>query len=272
MKMRTLASLVIVPVVLVISLFTPKLVAAICFGLLAAIGAYELLNNTKLVRSPRMVYYSMGIAFLMSMWSYFGCAHTVGLAIIWVFFVLMFVEMMLSKMKVSFSQAAVCFAGAIVIPYLFCSLVRILALSDGRYYILMPFTIAFASDCFAYLVGRKLGKHKMSPTISPNKSVEGLIGGLIAAILAMVIYGIVLQYAFGFKVNYILAVVYGVVGTACGVFGDLCFSMIKRQTDIKDYGHLIPGHGGVLDRFDSMIVIAPLVELLLLLLPMAVKG
>jgi phosphatidate cytidylyltransferase len=272
MKMRTLASLVIVPVVLVISLFTPKLVAAICFGLLAALGAYELLNNTKLVRYPRMVFYSMCIAFLMSMWSYFGCPHTVALAIIWGFFVLMFMEMMLSKMKVSFSQVAVSFVGAIVIPYLFCSLVRILTLSDGRYYILMPFTIAFSSDCFAYLVGSMLGKHKLAPTISPKKSIEGLVGGLVAAIVAMVIYGIVLQYAFDFRVNYVVAVIYAVVGTTCGVFGDLCFSMIKRQTNIKDFGNLIPGHGGVLDRFDSMIVIAPLVELLLLMMPMAVKG
>ena len=87
----------------------------------------------------------------------------------------------------------------------------------------------------------------------------------------MLIYAIVLDIGFPrLKVNYLLAILYGLVGSLAGMFGDLCFSIIKRQTGIKDYGNLIPGHGGVLDRFDSMMMVAPLVESLLLLAPVVI--
>ena len=131
--------------------------------------------------------------------------------------------------------------------------------------------LAFLSDTGAYFAGLKFGKHKLAPVISPKKTVEGVIGGILGAVLGMVIYCAVLQLGFGFRVNYLLALLYGVAGSAAGVFGDLCFSVIKRQTGIKDYGNLIPGHGGILDRFDSMIVVGTLAEVLLLILPVAVK-
>jgi len=131
--------------------------------------------------------------------------------------------------------------------------------------------VAFLSDSGAYFVGCKYGKRKLAPVISPNKSVEGVVGGLVFAVAGMVLYTAVMQLIFKLQVNYALAILYGVVGTVADVFGDLCFSVIKRQTGIKDYGNLIPGHGGVLDRFDSMLVVAPLIELLLHILPVVVK-
>ena len=133
--------------------------------------------------------------------------------------------------------------------------------------ILIPFVVAFLSDTGAYFVGCRFGRRKLAPVISPNKSIEGVIGGLIFAVTGMLLYTVIMQIAFKQEVNYIFAILYGVVGTAADVFGDLCFSAIKRQTGIKDYGNLIPGHGGVLDRFDSMLVVAPLMEALLVLLP-----
>ena len=87
----------------------------------------------------------------------------------------------------------------------------------------------------------------------------------------MVVYALALDFFFDLQVNYIYAVIYGILGSLGAVFGDLCFSVIKRQTGIKDYGNLIPGHGGVLDRFDSMMVVGPLAEALILLIPVAVK-
>ena len=101
--------------------------------------------------------------------------------------------------------------------------------------------------------------------------MEGAIGGVIATVLGMLIYALILDLPFepfNFNVNYLNAMLYGLVGSVAGVFGDLCFSVVKRQTGIKDYGNLIPGHGGVLDRFDSMMMVAPLMEALILLLPM----
>jgi phosphatidate cytidylyltransferase len=167
-------------------------------------------------------------------------------------------------------MTAVCLAAGLILPLLLGSVVRIHTWERGRFFILIPFVISFLSDTGAYFAGCYLGKHKLAPEISPKKTVEGLVGGFAGAVVGMVIFSLVLQLGFGFRVNYLFAVIYGVLGSAGATFGDLCFSVIKRQTGIKDYGNLIPGHGGILDRFDSTIVVGPLAEVLLLLLPLAV--
>lgn len=269
MKVRIVVAAILLPVLLFVTLALPPFVSVVFVGLFAAVGTYELLHNTRLVRSFRLVTYSMIMAFLIPFWSYYGCSYPMALGGILVFYALIFTELMLSGAKIPFSRGAICFMSAIVIPYLFSALARIMAMEMCRYFILLPFVIAFMSDGGAYFVGVTLGKHKLAPVISPNKTVEGLIGGLVSATVGTLIYALVLQFAFELYVNYFYAVIYGLVGALAGVFGDLSFSVIKRQTGIKDYGSLFPGHGGVLDRFDSVIYVAPLVELLLLMLPMA---
>lgn len=272
MKIRTIVSFALLPFVILIALIAPKIVTALCLGLMCSIASYEMLYTTKLVRHPRMLLYTMVVAFIVAIWSYLGSVPVFAAVLAFVFFVMLFTEMMLSSMKISYTRACLCFTSGLILPYMLCAIVRILVQPDGRFFVLVPFAVAFISDSFAYLVGMKYGKHKLSPVISPNKSIEGVIGGMVVTIVGLLIYGLILQLGFGYRVNYLYAIIYAVVGSAAGVFGDLCFSVIKRQTGIKDYGNLIPGHGGILDRFDSMIMVAPLIEILLFLLPMAVKG
>lgn len=272
MKTRVIAAVVLLPLLLIVVLALPKFFTAILFGLMAAIAAYELLMGTGFVKHIRLVVYAMVMAFWMAIWSYLGLPHQWGQLALLIFIAALFVEMMLSHVKLRFEKVALCFAAGYLVPYLFTSLVRIHAIDGtGRYFIMIPFIMAFLSDTGAYFVGRKFGKHKLAPVISPNKTVEGVIGGVLGAIVGMVIYGLVLDLAFGFTVNYWFTVIYGALGSLGAVFGDLCFSVIKRQTGIKDYGNLIPGHGGILDRFDSMMIVGPLAELLLILIPVAVK-
>jgi phosphatidate cytidylyltransferase len=183
----------------------------------------------------------------------------------------LFAEVMLSGMKLPFEKIAVCIVSGLLIPYLLTAIVRIHGGEYGRFFILIPFVMAFLSDAGAYFIGCAYGKHKLAPNISPKKSIEGLFGGVLGGIAGMLLYCVVLQVFFSFKPNYLYAVIYGLLGSLVAVFGDLCFSVIKRQTGIKDYGNLIPGHGGALDRFDSMILVAPLAEILLSVLPLAVK-
>ncbi len=270
MKTRILSAAVMVPGLVVFLVWLPKVCTAVLFGLICAIGAYELLRGTGLVKSPRLIIYSGLTAFGVSMWSFYGIPYPWFLGGILVFTALLFGELLLSKAKLSTRSLAMCVLAGFVVPYLLCAVVRIFAQHTGRYLIYAPFIAAFMSDTSAYFVGRFFGKHKLAPIISPKKTVEGLLGGFAGAIVSMLLYCLILQFACGLKVNYLYALIYGLVGSAAGVFGDLSFSAIKRQVGIKDYGNLIPGHGGVLDRFDSVIMVAPLFELLFILIPMAV--
>ena len=269
MKSRIITAAVLLPILLVIVLLAPKSVAAVIYGLLLSVAAYEMLCRTGLVNHPRLNIYSCIMAFMMSIWSCFSGRSSWLMIAIMVFLAFLFGEMMLDHVRVRFDAIAMCLVGGFLVPYLLSAVIRILSLTLGRYLVLLPFVVAFVSDAGAYFVGRRYGKHKLSPVVSPNKTLEGSLGGIAAAIVGTVLYVIVLQIL-SFRVNYLLAILYGILGSVAGSFGDLCFSVIKRQTGLKDYGNLIPGHGGVLDRFDSMVFVAPLMEALLAIIPVAV--
>lgn len=271
MKTRIIAAVALLPLLLLVVLAAPKFCTAIVFGTMASIAAYELLAGTGMVQAPRLCVYSMASAFWCVMWYGLGIGYPWLLLGILTFWIALFAEMMLSQMKLPFESIAICLAGGVVLPMLLGSIVRIHRMGFGRFFILIPFVLAFLSDTGAYFAGLKFGKHKLAPMISPKKTVEGVVGGVLGAMIGMLVYCAVLGIFFGFRVNYLYALIYGVLGSIAGVFGDLCFSVVKRQTGIKDYGNLIPGHGGILDRFDSMMVVGPLAEALLLLLPVAVK-
>ncbi len=270
MKTRILSAAVLVPILFLVVLVAPIAVAAVVLGVLLAIAAYELLYRTQLVRRPRLVIYSVVMAFSISIWSYMGAVRAYFLLMLLVFFVLLFAEMMMDHIKVHFEMLGMCFAAGVIMPYMLSSLIRILTMSVGRYVILIPFIVAFTSDAGAYFVGMKFGRHKLAPVISPNKTIEGVAGGVASAVVCMLIYTVFLDLPLKFDVNYGIALLYGLIGSLAGTFGDLCFSVIKRQTGIKDYGNLIPGHGGALDRLDSLMMVAPLMEALLLLLPVVI--
>ena len=259
-----------IPLLLVVLMVLDKTIAAVVWGLVMAIATYELIYGTGLIREPRLVIYSCVMAFSVTIWSYFGAVHAYFLLLVMVFLIVLYAEMMASHVKITFDKLALCVMGGLIVPFLLSSVIRILALKVGRYVILIPFVIAFGSDSGAYFAGMFFGRHKLAPVISQHKTIEGVIGGVIVSIVAMVIYAMILQFS-RFDVNYINAILYGILGSIIGSFGDLCFSVVKRQTGIKDYGNIIPGHGGILDRFDSMMLVGPLIEALLLMLPI-IKG
>lgn len=270
MRKRVITAAVALPLLLIVVFVLPKAFTAILFGLMAAVAAYELLTGTGLVKHPRMNIYAMVMAFYSCLCYGLNLGYAWLLLGILVFWTVLFAEVMKTGMKLSFNRLAVCFAAGLLLPALLGSLVRIHAGANGRLFICVPFIFAFLSDTGAYFAGLKFGKTKLAPEISPKKTVEGVVGGSIAAMVGMMLFCLVLHIFTDLRPNYVFAVIYGLLGSAGAVFGDLCFSVIKRQTGIKDYGNLIPGHGGILDRFDSMMIVGPLAEVLLLLLPLAV--
>ena len=271
MKTRLIAGVSMAAALLILVLAAPKGIAALVYGALMAIGSYELLYGTGLVRHRRLVGYSMVMAFAVTMWSYYNAVHAYLLLLLLLFTVAFFAEMMCDHVKVRVSMLGECFLAGFLVPFLLSAIIRILMLKIGRYVALIPFFIACVNDAGAYFVGMRYGKHKLAPVVSPNKTIEGMLGGIAAAVVSMMLYCLLLQLVEGLRINYFYAFIYGVVGAGAAVFGDLCFSIIKRQTGIKDYGNLIPGHGGVLDRLDSMVTVAPLIEMLLILMPVVVS-
>ena len=271
MKKRVIAAAALLPLLLIVVLVLPKIYTAVLFGFMAAIGAYELLWGTKLVKKRRLVVYAMIMAFLVALWSGLGADESVALLGVLAFSCFLFGELLLTHTKMPFESIAMTLVAGILIPFFLTSLVRLHSWAYGRPLILLPFVVAFLSDTGAYFAGRAFGKHKLAPVISPNKTIEGMFGGVVAAVVGVLIYCVVLQLTMGFRVQYLYVPVYGILGSIGAVFGDLIFSAVKRQTGIKDYSNLIPGHGGILDRFDSMVIVAPLTEVLIHFIPLVVK-
>ena len=127
----------------------------------------------------------------------------------------------------------------------------------GQYIYLLVFLAAWITDTFAYFTGFFFGKHKLCPNISPKKTVEGAVGGVVFCIISFLVYGIVVSGMFKIQPNYVGLAVVGLVMSVLAQVGDLLASVIKRTYGVKDYGRVFPGHGGVLDRFDSVLLLAP---------------
>ena len=131
------------------------------------------------------------------------------------------------------------------------------AMEHGIVLIFLPLMGAWITDTFAYFGGVLFGKHKLIPKISPKKTVEGSVSGIAGCVLCYLLYAWIISF-FGYKVNFVPLCVLGLICSCLSQFGDLTASLIKRNCGVKDFGNLIPGHGGILDRIDSLIFITPL--------------
>lgn len=162
--------------------------------------------------------------------------------------------------KYQSEQVMGAFFGVVYVSVMLSYIYQTRNLTDGAYLVWLIFLCSWGCDTCAYCVGVLFGKHKMAPVLSPKKSVEGAVGGVVGAILLGIIYAAATK---GGMVEY--AIICG-VGALISMVGDLAASAIKRNQGIKDYGKLIPGHGGILDRFDSVIFTAPIIYFLSVLL------
>ena len=160
---------------------------------------------------------------------------------------------------VAFQDICAVLLGGVAIPLAMSCLLRLRLLNYGGGLVLMPLVAAFMSDSAALFTGMACGKHKLASKASPKKTVEGAMGGLVGGVLGMIVFRIVFFFVTLQPLSIGWCMVIGLVGAFMGQLGDLSFSVIKRQCGIKDYGRLLPGHGGVLDRFDSVIFAAPVV-------------
>lgn len=163
--------------------------------------------------------------------------------------------------KYKADQVMCCVFGMLYVAVMLSYIYKTRTLADGIYIVWLIFVASWVSDTFAYLTGVAFGKHKMTPKLSPKKSVEGAVGGVASSMIVGAVYGMLVSGHMQMTTVHpaITFAVAALAGSLLSIIGDLAASAIKRNYDIKDYGTLIPGHGGILDRFDSVIFTAPVV-------------
>lgn len=257
------------------STFMKRLVSGIClvvlavlivgrggtllYGVTAAIslvGMFELYRVMGIENKPLgLVGYAAGISYYGLLW--FDGEQYVTLLAIAALMLLMTVYVVTFP-KYGTEQVTVAFFGIFYLAVMLSYLYQVRSMADGKYLVWLIFLSSWGCDTCAYCVGMLIGKHKLAPVLSPKKSVEGAIGGVAGAALLGFIYALLFGANMDEVANPQVA-----CAAACGIaavisqLGDLAASAIKRNHDVKDYGNLIPGHGGVLDRFDSTIFTAP---------------
>jgi len=178
---------------------------------------------------------------------------------------LLFIKVIISQMKTNFEDVAISAFGIFYIIGFIIFIPLVYALEEGKFLIWYLAIAAWATDTFAYLIGCKFGKHKLTP-ISPKKSIEGSIGGILGAVIISLIYTYFINTLGSIEISYLAITGIAILLSILSQIGDLAASSIKRYVGIKDFGDLIPGHGGMLDRIDSILFIAPFAYCLLLLI------
>lgn len=269
MKTRIISALV-GTVLLLAVLFCPWIwVFGLVVAAAAAVATYELLHNTGIVKEKWMLWgsvvfatvQSLGIALSMTVMA-FGFLWP--LVVYTMFTLVMFLLRRNSSVWKGYGLALYASVGFGSLGFL-----RItwgaMDPNAGLVFVLLPMVIAWMSDTGAYFTGVFFGKHKMAPVISPKKTWEGFFGGWIISIGMTVLYGVICNAILGETFELWMLAILAAVLAPLSVVGDLLASWVKRRTGIKDYGNIMPGHGGVMDRFDSVMFIAPMVLPALLL-------
>lgn len=259
--MRLKSTIVMILLAVYLIALAPALVGVIVMSILSYFACFELLNMLQHKSLTLSKYFLAVVAGIVPFNIFYNRSN--DLASIALLMVYILITVIKSEEKTTIKQVIIIFSAVFVLPEALNSITRLYLLENGKYYVVLPVICACVTDIFAYLVGKTIGKHKLSPKISPNKTIEGAIGGVLACVIAIVFYT---QYATEiFGITLISSILIGIFGAIFGILGDLFFSKLKRDAGIKDYSHIIPGHGGILDRFDSMIFTSFITYLILIL-------
>ena len=262
LQSRVLVAVIGVPVLVWVVLWAPSAVMLIALAILAGIGAMELQKCVSGgVKEKNLQEISVIYAMAVVLWYYWQPAHMEMLLVAEV--VSAFGYAIFKAGEVKFAQVMAGLFGSIAIGYSFSAFLRMEASGIHRAYLLLPFILSFACDTFAYFAGMAFGKHKLAPKVSPKKTIEGSIGGMAGNVVCGLVFAFVMDRWFGGSIGYGPMAALALLCSIVAQVGDLSFSLIKREFGIKDYGRLFLEHGGVLDRFDSVLFVTPVVEIIL---------
>ena len=239
-------------------------------SILCVMCVYESLNAQGFNKSKLLLISSMVYAFITPL-SFAFCSYInkspyyLLLSLSFIFVLIFFVIAMKNFNTVKYGECCAVIFSSIVITAFLSNIILIRTqFKHGLFYMFLAICcFAWSTDIFAYLVGVCIGKHRFSPNISPKKSIEGSVGGTICCVVFSAVATFVYSVIMDCSVNYGIVLIYALLCSLVGQIGDFSFSYIKRSYGIKDFGNLLPGHGGVLDRLDSLIMISPFFYMLL---------
>lgn len=264
MLKRTITAVIAVAVFIPICIFSDTFIWPAVMSILSLIAAYEMLGCIGVRKSIPAAVPSYIVGLLLPLIPLFTdeSAVEISCAVCMMYLIVLFTVVVFSRGKIDFMNAACVFTGIFYTAATFACLVLLREVGNTIY--LLVFIGPWTSDTFAYLCGRMFGKHKLIPEVSPKKTVEGSIGGIIFAAIAFVVYAVIVwKMNDGSEMpNLIMFAAAGAIVSVISQIGDLSASVIKRRFGVKDYGFLFPGHGGVLDRFDSVLLTAPVLYIL----------
>ena len=281
MKTRIISGavgIIIFIVAAVAAVIISPLIMHVLLLIVGCIGVYEALKSTGYTKSKFIlvssIVYAVVTPIIYSI-ELVGAEFKFNLLIkhelcLVLYALIIFTVSMVKHKTVQPSQVSYAFCATVAITFSFWSLAAVFSHSDGHglFYIIVVFLAAWACDTGAYFSGYFFGKHKMAPEISPKKTIEGAVGGIIFDVLIMLVTCLIFNKLTDYTANTVLIVCITPILAVAGILGDLIFSYIKRDCKIKDYGKIMPGHGGILDRFDSVIAVAPLAYIAVVQLPL----
>lgn len=258
MKTRIITAIIGLAIFVPCLIFSETIALDILLALISAVGVFELIRCAGQGKNYVLIIPATFLAFFTPFtvrWINIGIDFTTFLIIdlvLYLFYI--FTLSVFSKGKFPVHDAGLIAAMTIYIIIGFCGILCIRSLPEcGKYLYLVIFISSWLPDAGAYFVGIAIGKHKLIPDVSPKKTVEGAVGGILTCVLSFVIYTLIVNNVFDANINIWIMIIVSIVLAIASMIGDLTASLIKRHYGIKDFGNLLPGHGGVLDRFDSCL-------------------
>lgn len=265
---RIFSTIIGLPLVTIILLWGNQYLVDIVISIVAMMSLYEYFHSFKEEEQKKGCRWIAYLAALIIALLHILPQEHIGkimTAIIPISILTLFIQVIVTNMKYTIKDIAITLFGICYIVFFLMYISMLRATTNGRIIVWYVFLAAWGTDIFAYCIGRKWGKHKFSK-ISPNKSIEGCIAGVLGAITLMLIYTWGCNTYLGMNISYGMISIIAILLSFVGQVGDFAASSIKRYTGIKDFSNLIPGHGGMLDRIDSVIFIAPFAYFLFILL------
>ena len=281
MKNRVITSVAILACMLTVVIFSEFIVYPLALALLAIIAVFEVLRVIGAHKTMALSIPAYLISAAFPLLAYFVNSDNslefllILAACVFVYLVWLMGVSVFSKGKIAFSKISEALATVtyVAVSFTSLSLIRYITPNFGVFLVILVLVISWTCDTAAFAVGSLIGKHKLIPEVSPKKTVEGAIGGVVFSALLCTVYGFGLDLIIeNIQVNYLYLFLFGLILSVVSQLGDLIASLIKREYGVKDYGRIFPGHGGVLDRFDSVLAVSTILLILSIVFPPFVAG